>query len=145
MKLTTIAIFLAATLTTLPLTAADRSAAPADAEVYFISPLAGARVTGAVTVRFGLKGMGVAPAGVNLANTGHHHLLINTQLPADLHQPLASSEQIRHFGKGQTETTLELAPGTYQLQLVLGNHGHVPHQPPVISGTIKITVEAPKS
>ncbi len=121
--------------------AQEATPSPPGAEVYFISPMAGARVSGPFTVRFGLKGMGVAPAGVAVENTGHHHLLINTELPADLSQPLQSSDAVRHFGKGQTETELELPPGSYVLQLVLGNHLHIPHQPPVYSGTIKITVD----
>jgi len=95
-----------------------------------------------VTVRFGLKGMGVAPAGVQFDNTGHHHLLIDTDLPADLTQPLPVVEnKILHFGKGQTETTLTLAPGKHTLQLVLGDYLHTPFNPPVVSKKITITVE----
>ena len=121
--------------------AAGPSPAPADAELYFISPANGAHVTGPLTVRFGLRGMGVAPAGVDVPATGHHHLLVNADPMPDLTRPLPSSDQVRHFGKGQTETTLELPPGTYTLQLVLGDAGHVPFDPPVMSGTIKVTVE----
>ncbi len=119
---------------------AEPSTAPADAHAYFIAPMNGATVTSPVNVKFGLKGMGIAPAGVNAPNTGHHHLLVNADPAPALDQPLPSSDQIRHFGKGQTETDLELQPGTYTLQLVLGDHLHVPHQPPVQSGTIRITV-----
>lgn len=120
------------------------SPAPEGAQVYFISPQNGDTVTSPVTVRFGLSGMGVAPAGVARQATGHHHLLINLdQLPA-LDKPLPASDQIVHFGGGQTETTIELPPGQHTLQLLLGNHLHIPHNPPVLSDTITITVTAPK-
>ena len=110
------------------------------AEAYFISPMNGAHVSSPVNVSFGLRGMGVAPAGVEVPNTGHHHLLVNADPLPDLTQALPSSDQVRHFGKGQTEAALDLAPGRYTLQLVLGDHLHVPHDPPVMSGTITITV-----
>ena len=121
--------------------ALDPSPSPGGAEVYFISPMNGARLERPFTVKFGLKGMGVAPAGVDVPNTGHHHLLINADPMPDLTQPLPSSAQVRHFGKGQTEAEIDLEPGTYTLQLVLGNHLHIPHKPPVTSGTIRVTVE----
>jgi hypothetical protein len=112
-----------------------------DAAVYFITPGNGETVHNPVTVRFGLRGMGVAPAGVVQANTGHHHLLIDvTELPAP-GQPVPADAQHRHFGAGQTETTLELAPGTHTLQLLLADHAHMPHQPPVVSQPITITVD----
>ena len=111
------------------------------AELYFIAPADNATVTGPVTVRFGLKGMGVAPAGIQLADTGHHHLLIDTDPPADLGSPLPASDHVVHFGKGQTETTLTLAPGKHTLQLILGDHLHIPHQPAVVSQKITITVK----
>jgi hypothetical protein len=113
--------------------------APADAQVYFITPGNGATVGESFAVRFGLRGMGVAPAGVEIANTGHHHLLIDGP-QVDLSLPLPASEQVIHFGKGQTETVVNLPPGTHTLQLVLGNHLHVPHTPPVRSETIRVTV-----
>jgi hypothetical protein len=84
--------------------------------------------------------MGVAPAGVEAGNTGHHHLLINVETPPPEGQPLPATDEIRHFGLGQTETELELEPGQYTLQLVLGDHLHIPHQPPVRSMPITITV-----
>jgi len=122
--------------------AQDRTPSPAGAEVYIISPKDGARVTGPVVVRFGLKGMGVAPAGIKAENTGHHHLLIDTPVPADLSAPLpVIPDKIVHFGKGQTETTVTLPPGRHTLQLVLGDQNHVPHNPPVISKKITITVK----
>ncbi|HQW09098.1 MAG TPA: DUF4399 domain-containing protein [Steroidobacteraceae bacterium] len=121
---------------------APRTPAPAGAEVYFESPSDGATIKGPVTVRFGLKGMGVAPAGIRFDNTGHHHLLIDTDVPTDLGQPLPATEHIVHFGKGQTETTITLPPGRHTLQLVLGDALHIPHDPPVISKKITITVKS---
>jgi len=110
------------------------------AELYFISPADNATVTGPVTVRFGLKGMGVAPAGIQLADTGHHHLLVDADVPP-LDKPIPADANHVHFGKGQTETTLTLAPGKHTLQLILGDHLHVPHQPAVLSQKITITVK----
>jgi hypothetical protein len=121
--------------------AASREPSPAGAEVYIVSPKNGAKVKSPVTVVFGLKGMGVAPAGIKFDGTGHHHLLIDSELPADLSQPLAASEKSVHFGKGQTETSVTLPPGKHTLQLVLGDSLHVPHDPPVVSKKISITVE----
>lgn len=121
--------------------AAGRTPSPAGAEVYIISPKDGAVVKSPVTVRFGLKGMGVAPAGVTFENSGHHHLLVDSDPPADLSQPLANNEHSLHFGKGQTETELKLAPGKHTLQLVLGDALHIPHDPPVMSKKITITVK----
>ena len=122
--------------------AQDRSAAPAGAEVYIISPQNGATVTGPVTVRFGLKGMGVAPAGVKFDNTGHHHLLIDTDLSEiKLDAPLPSSDKIVHFGKGQTETVVTLAPGKHTLELLFADYLHLPFDPPLHSKKITITVK----
>ena len=117
-----------------------RTPSPPGAEVYFISPHDGDTVTNPFTVRFGLKNMGVAPAGVNVKNTGHHHLLIDTGLPP-LDQPIPSDKNHRHFGKGQTQTTLQLTPGKHTLQLLLGDYEHIPHDPPVMSKRITITVK----
>jgi hypothetical protein len=118
-----------------------RTPAPAVARLYIIEPREGAVVASPVTVRFGLSGMGVAPAGVEKEATGHHHLLIDVaQMPA-LDQPLPATDHIVHFGGGQTEATIELAAGQHTLQLVLGDMSHVPHEPPVISAKITITVE----
>src|ERR1700675_1645583 len=111
-----------------------------NAEVYIIAPGDGATLHGPVTVRFGLTAMGIAPAGVKFDNTGHHHLLIDTELPADLSQPLPMSDSIRHFGKGQTETTLELPPGKHTLQLLFADLTHTPFTPNVASKKITITV-----
>jgi hypothetical protein len=119
--------------------AADRLAPPAGAEVYFIAPQEGAKVHGPVTIKFGLKGMGIAPAGIKFDNTGHHHLLVDTDMvPGD--QPIPSDYNHIHLGNGQTETVLTLPPGTHTLQLLLGDHQHVPHQPHVMSKKITIYV-----
>jgi hypothetical protein len=120
--------------------AQERTPSPASAQAYLISPQDGARVHNPVLVQFGLKAMGVAPAGVRFDNTGHHHLLIDTDPPADLSAPLPSTDKIVHFGKGQTETTLTLTPGKHTLQLLLGDMNHVPHNPPVLSKQITISV-----
>ena len=116
-----------------------RSERPAGAQVYLISPADGETVTSPVIVRFGLDGMGVAPAGVAMQATGHHHLLIDVDPPSpDL--PIPKNDHYRHFGNGQTEVTLELSPGKHTLQLMLGDHMHVPHDPPVVSRKITINV-----
>lgn len=117
-----------------------RTPAPPGAEVYFISPEDGATVTGPVVVRFGLRGMGVAPAGIVLAKTGHHHLLVDAKSLPPLDQPIPTDDAHRHFGGGQTEAVLELAPGEHTLQLLLGDALHVPHDPPIASKPITITV-----
>ncbi|MFQ5514683.1 MAG: DUF4399 domain-containing protein [Myxococcota bacterium] len=117
----------------------ERTPSSDGAQLYLISPENGAKVQPPVTVRFGLKGMGVAPAGVAHPGTGHHHLLIDTDVP-DLTQPIPSDEKHRHFGGGQTEVTLELAPGDHSLQLLFADHRHVPHEPPLLSERITIHV-----
>lgn len=117
-----------------------RSPSPAGAAVYFIAPQDGDVVPPTFTVKFGLRGMGVAPAGVDQPHTGHHHLLIDLGEEPALDQPLPTTEQVRHFGAGQTETDLTLPPGRHTLQLMLGNYLHVPHDPPVRSEVITITV-----
>ena len=117
-----------------------RTPAPAGAKVYFISPQDGATMSSPVKVVFGLSGMGVAPAGTEKENTGHHHLIINADLPpAD--ESIPADDNYRHFGGGQTETSVELAPGTHTLQLLVGDLNHVPHDPPIMSSKITITVE----
>jgi len=121
--------------------AQERTPAAPGAEVYFISPLDGAKVHGPVTVRFGLKGEGVAPAGIKFDNTGHHHLLVDTDLSeVKLDAPLPATEKILHFGKGQTETTLTLTPGKHTLELLFADYQHVPVEPTLHSKKITITV-----
>ncbi|MCM0612999.1 DUF4399 domain-containing protein [Marinobacter sediminum] len=115
--------------------------APEGAAVYFVTPSDGQTVSTPVTVRFGLDGLGVAPAGVEREGTGHHHLLVDLDdLPA-LDQPIPADDHHVHFGGGQTQTTLDLAPGEHTLQLLMGDYQHMPHEPPVMSEKITITVE----
>lgn len=116
-----------------------RSEAPETARSYIVEPEDGAVVSSPVTVRFGLSEMGVAPAGVEKENTGHHHLLVDHESLPALDRPLGPD--VQHFGGGQTETTLELEPGEHTLQLILGDHLHIPHNPPVVSEKVTITVE----
>jgi hypothetical protein len=97
-------------------------------------------VSSEVRVVFGLRGMGIAPAGVAAPKSGHHHLLIDTEL-ADFDSPIPADDNHIHFGAGQTETVIELSPGRHTLQLVLGDHLHRPHDPPVVSERTTITVE----
>jgi hypothetical protein len=120
--------------------AQERTPSAPGAEAYIISPKNGATVHNPVLVQFGLKDMGIAPAGVKFENTGHHHLLIDTDAPADQGAPIPASDKVVHFGKGQTQTELQLAPGKHTLQLLLGDQNHVPHSPPVLSKKITITV-----
>lgn len=127
-------------LTAIAVAKIDRTPSPAAAEVYIIAPADGATVTSPVTVRFGLKGMGVAPAGIAFEGTGHHHLIIDADLPP-LDAPIPADAHHVHFGKGQTETTIELKPGKHTLQLLLGDQLHVPHDPAVVSKKITVTVK----
>ena len=110
------------------------------ASVYLIWPRDGDTLSSPFTVRFGLKGMGVAPAGVTAPETGHHHLIVDAPTPA-LDTVLPNDAHHQHFGKGQTEVTLELPPGKHTLQLVFADHIHLPHQPPLVSERITITVK----
>jgi hypothetical protein len=122
--------------------AQTRTPAPPDAEVYFIAPRDGLTIHGPVTVQFGLKGMGVAPAGVKFDNTGHHHLLVDTDLSQiNLDAPLPTTDKIVHFGKGQTEVTLTLPPGKHTLELVFADYLHIPFTPTLHSKKITITVD----
>jgi hypothetical protein len=137
-------VFLVLGITLLAALAAaqERTAPAANAEVYFISPSDGAVVQGPVTVRFGLKGMGIAPAGVKFDNTGHHHLLVDTEFSElKLDAPLPATDKILHFGKGQTETTLTLSPGKHTLEIVLADYLHNSFDPPLHSKKIAITVK----
>ena len=125
-----------------PLHAAEKSKAADDANLYIISPLDGETVSSPVKIVFGLEGMGVAPAGIKFNNTGHHHLLIDVAELPDVNSPIPSDDNHRHFGKGQTEAIIELESGEHNLQLILGDHMHIPHDPVVVSKKIKINVEA---
>jgi hypothetical protein len=119
--------------------------APDGAAVYFIEPKDGAVIKGPLRVVFGLKGMGIAPAGIDFPGSGHHHLLINVDELPPANLPIPADDKHRHFGGGQTETELTLKPGVYTLQLLLGDRFHVPHNPPVVSEKIRITIEGPAS
>ena len=116
------------------------SSSPEGASVYFIAPMNGERLKAPFSVKFGLNGMAVAPAGTDKPDTGHHHLLIDVDELPDLAKPLPANDHLKHFGKGQTETEITLSPGAHTLQLLLGNHLHIPHEPPLLSDQIRIIV-----
>ncbi|MEZ5463868.1 MAG: DUF4399 domain-containing protein [Lysobacteraceae bacterium] len=118
----------------------ERRAAAEGAELYIITPTDGETISSPVTVRFGLRGMGVTPAGSDLPHTGHHHLLVDVAELPNAAMPIPADERHIHFGKGQTETTIELVPGEHTLQLLLGDFRHMPHDPIVVSERITITV-----
>ena len=111
-----------------------------NASVYFISPSDEESISGKVTVRFGLENFGVAPAGTQILNTGHHHLIIDADLPP-LNLPIPADKNHVHFGKGQTEVDIDLSKGVHTLQLLLGDFRHIPHYPPIYSKKIQITVD----
>jgi hypothetical protein len=120
---------------------AGPTAAPAEARVYFIWPADGSVIRGGkFWLRMGLRNMGVAPRGTDIANTGHHHVLIDTELPKNMDEPVPNDRNHLHFGAGETEARIELPPGKHTLQLLLGDRNHVPHQPPVVSEKITVTV-----
>ncbi|OEC47399.1 rod shape-determining protein RodA [Pseudomonas sp. 1D4] len=131
-----LSVFSVAALADMP-----RTPAPEGAKVYFIEPANGATVDKTFTVKFGLKGMGVAPAGVDAPATGHHHLLIDLDQEPAMNMPLPMTDNLKHFGKGQTETEVTLPPGKHTLQLLVGDKNHVPLDPPVISEKITVTVK----
>ncbi|MGQ4810525.1 hypothetical protein NKDENANG_04001 [Candidatus Entotheonellaceae bacterium PAL068K] len=122
-------------------TAVARTPSPPGAVAYIISPSHGEVVRNPVTVRFGLQGMGVAPVGVDKPKTGHHHLLIDVTALPSMGIPIPADANHKHFGGGQTETTIELTPGKHTLQLLLGDMHHIPHDPPVFSESITIIVQ----
>jgi hypothetical protein len=122
--------------------AQTQTPSPPGAAVYFINLKDGDTVTSPFKVQFGLTGMGIAPVGVQNERTGHHHLVIDTKLSdEELKQPIAADAKHVHFGGGQTETTVTLPPGSHTLQLVLGDWSHIPHNPPVMSPVITVTVK----
>lgn len=122
---------------------AGETPSPDGAEVYFINLKDGDTVSSPVLIQFGLKGMGVQPAGVDgKPHTGHHHLIINEAIEGEeLDYPIPSDDNHRHFGGGQTEGVFDLPAGTHVLQLVIGDMNHIPHNPPVMSDRITITVK----
>ncbi|MEO1330847.1 MAG: DUF4399 domain-containing protein [Pseudomonadota bacterium] len=145
MNRSAISLIAAAALTGAALTGgalAGETPSTPGAEVYFVNLVDGDTVTSPVLIQFGLRGMGVAPAGVEKEGTGHHHLIIDEELEGEeLDFAVPADDNHRHFGGGQTEATIELAPGTHVLQLVLGDAQHVPHDPPVMSERITVTVK----
>ena len=125
-----------------PAVAPAQTAAPANAMVYFINVKDGDTVKSPFKIQFGLSAMGVAPAGVEKPNTGHHHVLVDATLtPEQAKEPIPADEHHLHFGGGQTETTVTLAPGRHTLQLVLGDWSHVPFNPPIVSPVITVEVK----
>nr|WP_256983004.1 DUF4399 domain-containing protein [Caballeronia sordidicola] len=119
---------------------AARTPSPPGAEAFIIWPPDGAVITGGkLWVRMGLRNMGVCPKGVNIPNVGHHHLLIDTELPP-FDEAIPSDRQHLHFGAGETDARIELPPGKHTLQLLMGDYNHVPHDPPIYSKKISITV-----
>ena len=116
-----------------------------EARVYFVQPADGQVFDGqdaeGIEIIFGLTGMQVSPAGIAEPNSGHHHLLINVEKLPDLTNPLPATDQVRHFGKGQTSTRVKLPMGKHRLQLIVGNQVHSPHSPPVMSDVIEIEVQ----
>lgn len=118
----------------------NKVAAVSGTSLYFINLKNGDTVASPVNVQFGLRGMGVAPAGIEKAATGHHHLLVDVA-ELDVNAGIPVSDQHRHFGAGQTEASIVLKPGVHTLQLVLGDQNHIPHHPVVMSERITVTVK----
>ncbi len=131
---------LATVFTTAAAQAGGMTPAPKEAKAHIIAPADGATVSSPFKVYFGLSGMGVAPAGVEKKNTGHHHLIINAPLPP-MNEPIPANDNYRHFGGGQTEAMIDLPPGRHTLQLLVGDWTHVPHATPIMSEKITITVK----
>jgi len=120
---------------------AEQTPSAENARVYIIWPADGAVIRGGkLWVRMGVRNAGVAPKGVDIPNVGHHHLLIDADLPP-LDEEIPSDRNHLHFGGGQTEARLEdLSPGTHTLQLLFADYNHMPHDPPLYSEQITITV-----
>ena len=118
----------------------ERTPSPPGAKVYIIEPSDGATVSSPVTVKFGVEGMEVAPAGSDKPNTGHHHFIIDAEV-TDYNSAIPKDDHHIHYGKGQTEASVALTPGKHTLQLLLGDKNHIPHDPPVKSDVVNITVE----
>ena len=147
MKTIVSAAFVAACVATAAFAGGETPSNP-DAEVYFVNLSDGDSVSNPVTIVFGLRGMGVAPAGTEKENTGHHHLLVNRPPlgegedgALELENGLPADDNHIHFGGGQTEVTLDLPAGETTLQLVLGDYGHVPHATPIVSEVITVSVK----
>ena len=110
-------------------------------KLFFITPSDGEKITSPVTIKFGIVGMEIVPAGVDMPDSGHHHLLVNVDKLPNMKLPIPADENHLHFGAGQTETTINLPKGKHTLQLLLGNHLHVPHDDTLISERIEIIVK----
>ncbi len=123
-----------------PVASLPRTASPDGARVFFITPADGETVSSPVSIEFGIEGMTVVAAGDATPDSGHHHLIVNAELP-EFGLPVPATENYIHFGDGSTSTELTLEPGTHTLQLLLGDYLHIPHDPPVMSDPITITVE----
>lgn len=118
----------------------EPSTAPSDAKVYFITPQDGAKVQAPFTVKFGLTGMGVAPEGVDIEGTGHHHLAIDGELELNPNEPMGS--EVIHLDNGQTQIDLFLTPGKHSLQIIFGDFLHRPFDPPIVSDVISVNVSS---
>ena len=144
-RLKAVVFFLGLALIGLTQAQMPNSSSPDDARVYFVQPADGqifdSQDQAGIEVIFGLTGMQVSPAGIAEPNSGHHHLLINVEKLPDLTNPLPATDQVRHFGKGQTSTRVKLPMGKHRLQLIVGNQVHIPHSPPVMSDVIEIEVQ----
>jgi hypothetical protein len=140
MKTAIFAALIALALPVVALADSGRTPSPRGAKVFIIEPKDGATVSGPLTIKFGIEGMDVAPAGTDKPNTGHHHLLIDATL-VDFSDAIPKDEAHIHYGKGQTETSITLKPGPHTLQLLLGDKNHIPHDPPVMSEVVAITVK----
>lgn len=118
-----------------------RAKSSAGAKIFIVEPANGATVTSPLTVKFGVEGIALEPAGAVKDGSGHHHLLIDTDPLPPMDQPLPFTDKILHFGQAQTETSVNLTPGTHTLQLIFAGGNHIPHDPPVVSEKITITVQ----
>jgi hypothetical protein len=133
-------VFLAALILSSDFANAQGKPAAKDALLYFVWPQSGATIKGAFWCRFGLRGMGITHAGDNYQNSGHHHLLVDVDEPLNPNEPIPQDKAHMHFGAGQTEARIELPPGKHTLQLVLGDAGHYPFNPPLVSQKITVTI-----
>lgn len=122
-----------------PAAGLPRTAAPHEAKVYFIEPADGATLPSPVSIEFGVENVAIVAAGNDTPASGHHHLIVDVGLPAS-RLPIPADANHIHFGDGSTSTTLELAPGQHKLTLLLGDHLHIPHDPPICSDTITVTI-----
>ncbi len=111
------------------------------ARVFIAEPADGATVTSPVTIKFGVEGIELAKAGEVKDNSGHHHLLVDVDAMPPMDQPLPFNDHVFHFGQAQTEASINLTPGSHTLQLLFAGGNHIPHDPPVMSQKITITVK----